>query len=73
MERLAVYEAPFIVDGTRPANDLHLPERVRVMVEEGRRGGGQDVHADRRAGTGHRAHAADARVEAAIAVAHLAS
>jgi len=38
MERLAVYEAPFIVDDTHAANDPYLPERVRVMVEEGRRG-----------------------------------
>lgn len=36
--RLAVYEAPFIVDDTRPANDPHLPRRLRRMVEENRRG-----------------------------------
>ena len=51
------------------------PPPARAGAGDGRggptRGGGQDVHADRRrAGTGHRAHAADARVEAAIAVAH---
>lgn len=36
--RLVVYEAPFIVDGTRPANDPQLPARLQRMVEEGRRG-----------------------------------
>jgi len=38
MGRLVVYEAPFIVDDSQPANDLRLPERVRAMVEGGRRG-----------------------------------
>lgn len=38
MERLAVYEAPFIVDGTRPVNDPQLPRQVRRMVDENRRG-----------------------------------
>ena len=38
IDRLAVYEAPFIVDDTRPANDPRLPERIQQMVEEGRRG-----------------------------------
>jgi hypothetical protein len=38
MGRLVVYESPFVVDDTRPANDLRLPERVQTMVEEGRRG-----------------------------------
>jgi pimeloyl-ACP methyl ester carboxylesterase len=38
IDRLAVYEAPFIVDGTRPANDPRLPEQLRAMVADGRRG-----------------------------------
>jgi pimeloyl-ACP methyl ester carboxylesterase len=38
VERLAVYEAPFIVDGTRPPNDPQLPRRVRDLVDQGRRG-----------------------------------
>ena len=38
IDRLAVYEAPFIVDGTRPANDPRLPEQLRAMVAEDRRG-----------------------------------
>jgi pimeloyl-ACP methyl ester carboxylesterase len=38
VRRLAVYEVPFIVDGTRPANDPQLPRRMESLVEEGRRG-----------------------------------
>jgi pimeloyl-ACP methyl ester carboxylesterase len=38
IKRLALYEAPFILDGTHPGNDPHLPERLHQMVEEGRRG-----------------------------------
>jgi pimeloyl-ACP methyl ester carboxylesterase len=38
IERLAVYEAPFIVDDTRPGNDPQLPEQLAGMVAEGRRG-----------------------------------
>lgn len=38
VERLAVYEAPFILDGTHPANDRRLPERLQALVDEGRRG-----------------------------------
>jgi pimeloyl-ACP methyl ester carboxylesterase len=38
IERLAVYEAPFIVDDTHPANDPRLPSRLETMVAEGRRG-----------------------------------
>jgi pimeloyl-ACP methyl ester carboxylesterase len=38
IDRLGVYEAPFIVDGTRPANDPRLPERMQAYVDEGRRG-----------------------------------
>lgn len=38
VERLAVYEAPFIVDDTHPANDPRLPERLQAMVDAGRRG-----------------------------------
>lgn len=37
IDRLAVYESPFIVDGTRPPNDPHLPDTVTTMVAEGRR------------------------------------
>ncbi|MGZ4470171.1 MAG: alpha/beta fold hydrolase [Nocardioidaceae bacterium] len=38
IDRLAAYEAPFIVDGTHPANDPRLPERTQAYVDEGRRG-----------------------------------
>ena len=38
IDRLVAYEAPFIVDDTHTPNDLDLPEQLRVMVEEGRRG-----------------------------------
>ncbi len=38
VDRLVVYEAPFIVDDTHPANDPGLPEQVQQMVEAGRRG-----------------------------------
>ena len=38
IDRLVGYETPFIVDGTHPANDPRLPERVAEMVEAGRRG-----------------------------------
>jgi pimeloyl-ACP methyl ester carboxylesterase len=38
VDRLVVYEAPFIVDGTGPATDPKLPARLQQMVEEGRRG-----------------------------------
>lgn len=37
IDRLAVYEAPFIVDDSHPANDVRLPERVQEMVENGQR------------------------------------
>jgi pimeloyl-ACP methyl ester carboxylesterase len=38
IDRLVVYESPFIVDDTHAANDPELPTRVREMVEGGRRG-----------------------------------
>jgi pimeloyl-ACP methyl ester carboxylesterase len=38
IQRLAVYEAPFIVDDTHPGNDPRLPERLQALVDEGRRG-----------------------------------
>ncbi len=38
VDRLVLYEAPFIVDDTHPANDPRLPERLQRLVEEGRRG-----------------------------------
>lgn len=37
IDRLAVYEAPFIVDDSHPANDPRLPERVQEMVDAGQR------------------------------------
>lgn len=37
IDRLAVYEAPFIVDDSHPANDARLPERVQEMVDADRR------------------------------------
>ena len=38
IDRLAVYEAPFMVDGTHVASDLRLPERTKELVDAGRRG-----------------------------------
>lgn len=38
IDRLAVYEAPFIVDDTHAPNDPLLGRRVQEMVEDGRRG-----------------------------------
>ena len=38
IERLALYEVPFIVDDTHPGNDPQLPERLQDLVDEGRRG-----------------------------------
>jgi pimeloyl-ACP methyl ester carboxylesterase len=38
MERLAVYEAPFIVDDTHAPHDPDLPATMRAMVDDGRRG-----------------------------------
>jgi pimeloyl-ACP methyl ester carboxylesterase len=38
VDRLALYEAPFIVDATRAANDPELPQQVQAMVDGGRRG-----------------------------------
>jgi hypothetical protein len=38
IDRLVVYEAPFIVDDTHPANDPELPRRVQALVEADRRG-----------------------------------
>lgn len=38
IDRLAVYEAPFILDGTAPANDPLLPERTKELVDAGRPG-----------------------------------
>jgi pimeloyl-ACP methyl ester carboxylesterase len=38
IERLAVYESPFILDDTHPANDPRLSQQVRAMVDAGRRG-----------------------------------
>ncbi|MCW2811328.1 MAG: putative hydrolase [Friedmanniella sp.] len=36
--RVVAYEAPFIVDGSHAPNDPQLPEKVRALVEGGRRG-----------------------------------
>jgi pimeloyl-ACP methyl ester carboxylesterase len=37
LDRLAVYESPFIVDGTHPGNDPRLPQIVQEQVDRGRR------------------------------------
>jgi hypothetical protein len=36
--RLALYEAPFIVDDTHAPNDPDLPARLRSLVDDGKRG-----------------------------------
>ena len=38
IDRIALYEAPFIVDDTHTPNDPHLPARLRALVDDGRRG-----------------------------------
>src|SRR5215217_1026338 len=38
IDRLSVYEVPFIVDGTHAPNPIDLPQRLAGMVERGRRG-----------------------------------
>lgn len=38
INRLAAYEAPFIIDDTHPANDPKLPQQLQEMVDTGRRG-----------------------------------
>ena len=38
VERLVTYEVPFILDGTHPPHDPRLPEQMRGLVEDGRRG-----------------------------------
>ena len=38
ISRITAYEAPFIVDDSRPPNDSDLPRQVRAMVDDGRRG-----------------------------------
>jgi pimeloyl-ACP methyl ester carboxylesterase len=38
IDRLAVYEVPFIVDGTHAPNPIDLPQRIAGMVDRGRRG-----------------------------------
>jgi pimeloyl-ACP methyl ester carboxylesterase len=38
IDRLVVYEAPFIVDDTHAPHDLDLPDRLRALVEADRRG-----------------------------------
>jgi pimeloyl-ACP methyl ester carboxylesterase len=38
VDRIAVYEAPFILDDTHAPNDPGLPDRVRALVDEGKRG-----------------------------------
>jgi pimeloyl-ACP methyl ester carboxylesterase len=37
IDRLAVYEAPFIVDASRPPNDADLAQQVQAMVDDDRR------------------------------------
>lgn len=38
IDRLATYEAPYIVDGTHGPNDLGLGDRTRRLVDDGARG-----------------------------------
>lgn len=38
MKKLAIYEAPFIVDDTHAPNALDLPEQIESLVADGRRG-----------------------------------
>ena len=38
IDRVVLYEAPFILDGTHAPNDPDLPARVRALVAEDRRG-----------------------------------
>ena len=38
IDRICAYEAPFILDDSRPPNDADLPQRVQAMVDDGRRG-----------------------------------
>lgn len=38
IDRLAIYEAPFIVDDSQHPNDPELPEHVQALVDAGRRG-----------------------------------
>lgn len=38
MRRLAVYEAPFILDDTHAPNDPNLPATLQALVDDGRRG-----------------------------------
>lgn len=38
IDRIGVYESPFVVDGTHAANDPRLPERTQTFVDAGRRG-----------------------------------
>src|SRR3954469_8423013 len=38
IDRLALYEAPYIVDDSHAPNDPDLPDRMRALVDEGRRG-----------------------------------
>ena len=38
IDRLALYEAPFILDGTHAPNALDLPEQMQALVDTGRRG-----------------------------------
>src|SRR6478736_8979926 len=38
IDRLALYEAPFIVDDTHAPNDPDLPARLRSLVDDGKRG-----------------------------------
>jgi pimeloyl-ACP methyl ester carboxylesterase len=37
VDRVAVYEAPYVVDDTHPAVDPALPRRMRALVDEGHR------------------------------------
>ena len=67
INRIAAYEAPFIVDDSRPPNDPDLPRQVQAMVDDGRRGDAVKTFL-RTVGVPcpvRRADATDARVEEA--------
>jgi pimeloyl-ACP methyl ester carboxylesterase len=38
IDRLALYEAPYIVDDSHAPNDPGLPDRMRALVDDGKRG-----------------------------------
>lgn len=42
--KVVVYEAPFVVDGSRPLLATDLPQRLRDLVESGRRGDAVELY-----------------------------